>query len=41
MLALLSFVIGLLALPLKSKIRLEAENAAVLSENYIRLGFAS
>jgi len=37
MLALLCFVLAVLASPFKSKSRLEAENAAVCTENLIRI----
>jgi hypothetical protein len=37
MIALVCFVLAILTLPFKSKSRLEAENAAVCTENLIRV----
>jgi hypothetical protein len=37
MIGLICFVVGLLASPFKSKMRLEAENAVVCTENLIRV----
>jgi hypothetical protein len=37
MIALMSFILAVLASPFKSKSRLEAENAVVCTENLIRI----
>jgi hypothetical protein len=41
MIGLLCFALAVLASPFKSKLRLEAENAVVCTENFIRVDVAS